>query len=157
MGRIFDGMKRFFDEDDWHYEEMSEGGLLRLGFRGDEAHWTCYAQAREEQEQFVFYSVAPVHAPPERLAAVAEFVCRANYNMVMGNFELDFSDGEVRYKTSIDLEGLPAEPIAFKNVIYPNVLTMDRYVGALMAVIGGGVDPGTAIAAVERVGEGAPN
>ncbi len=37
--------------------------------------------------------------------AVAEFITRANFGIVIGNFEIDFSDGEIRYKTSIDVEG----------------------------------------------------
>ena len=28
---------------------------------------------------------------------IAEYLTRANYGMVMGNFEMDYSDGEIRY------------------------------------------------------------
>jgi hypothetical protein len=34
---------------------------------------------------------------------IAKFITRANYGMSLGNFELDFNDGEIRYKTSIDV------------------------------------------------------
>jgi len=34
-----------------------------------------------------------------------KFLTRANYGMMIGNFEMDFTDGEIRYKTSIDVEG----------------------------------------------------
>jgi len=37
--------------------------------------------------------------------AVAEFINRANYGIIIGNFEMDFADGEIRYKTSIDVQG----------------------------------------------------
>ena len=37
--------------------------------------------------------------------AIAEFLTRTNYSMIIGNFELDFADGEIRYKTSIDVQG----------------------------------------------------
>lgn len=37
--------------------------------------------------------------------AVAEFIARGNFGIVIGNFEIDFSDGEIPYKTSIDVKG----------------------------------------------------
>jgi hypothetical protein len=39
----------------------------------------CYAKAKEEQQQFVFYSIAPINSPEEKRTAIAEFLTRANY------------------------------------------------------------------------------
>jgi len=35
---------------------------------------------------------------------VNEFLTRANYGLNIGNFEMDFQDGEIRFKTAIDVE-----------------------------------------------------
>ena len=80
--------------------EMEEKSALRLGCTGENGEWTCYAQIREEPGRFIFYSVPAAKAPEARRAAVAEFITRVNYGMVLGNFEMDYSDGEIRYKTS---------------------------------------------------------
>ena len=37
------------------------------------------------------------------------------------------TDGEVRYKSSIDFEGAELTPSLIRNTIYPAVQTMDRY------------------------------
>ncbi|MDJ1171766.1 hypothetical protein PMG71_20260 [Roseofilum sp. BLCC_M154] len=38
---------------------------------------------------------------------MAEFLTKANYGMILGDFELDLTDGELRDKTSIGvLQGL---------------------------------------------------
>src|SRR3972149_5772185 len=105
-GQIFNALVAFFEEDDWNFTWMDEMPVLSMPFTGKSGKWMCYAQAREEQEQFVFYSVCPINVPKERQPAVAEFLTRANYGMIIGNFEMDYSDGEVRYKTSIDVEGV---------------------------------------------------
>jgi hypothetical protein len=49
---------------------------------------------------------------------VAEFLTRANSGMVIGNFELDFADGEIRYKTSIDVEGDKLSYAIIKRLVY---------------------------------------
>jgi hypothetical protein len=149
MGRILDAMTDFFTKDEWNFTQLPEKPVLRMGFSGDDSQWTCFAQAREEQEQMCFYSVAPIKAPEERRPAMAEFITRANYGMIIGNFELDFSDGEVRYKTAIDVEGDELSFALIKSLVYANVLTMDRYTKGIMAVAFGGVEPAEAIKMVE--------
>ena len=90
MGRVFDEMKAFFDADDWKTTQVEESpNVLRMGFRGDDAEWRCYAQADEQKELFLFYSVAQVKVPENRRQAVMEFMTRANYGMLIGNFEIE--------------------------------------------------------------------
>ncbi|MBC7340390.1 MAG: YbjN domain-containing protein [Firmicutes bacterium] len=97
----------------------------------------------------MFYSVCPVNVPEGKRLAVAEYLTRANYGLVIGNFEMDFRDGEVRYKTSIDVEGAEIAPALVRNLVYANVITMDRYLPGLLGVIYGNLTPEQAIAQVE--------
>ena len=149
MGRIFESMSAFFDADDWSYEVLPGGSILRMGFSGADGKWTCFAQAREAEEQFVFYSVAPFKTPEERRLPMAEFITRANYNMIIGNVELDLQDGEVRYKTALDVQGTELSHALMKGLVYANVLTMDRYFKGILAVAFGGVDASRAAAGIE--------
>ena len=103
MSPILSQLVRFFEDDGWPFEQISDLPALHTGFSGENGKWTCYAHAREEVHQFVFYSLLPVNTPPDKLDAMAEFMTRANYGMIVGNFELNYEDGEVRYKTSIDI------------------------------------------------------
>jgi hypothetical protein len=118
-------------------------------FQGENGTWVCYAHAREEQKLFIFYSVCQVNAPEDKRMAVAEFLTRANYGLLIGNFELDFNDGEIRYKTSIDVEGDRPSPALVQQLVYANVLTMDRYLPGIMTVIYGSASPAEAIAEIE--------
>jgi hypothetical protein len=80
----------------------------------------------------------------------AQFLTRANYGMTMGNFELDFADGEIRYKTSIDVEGASLTFPQIKGLIYTNVTMMDEYLPGIMSVIYSDVSPEDAIAQIEK-------
>jgi hypothetical protein len=142
MGQLADKVKEFFIGDDWRFSELEEGAL-RMGFSGRNGNWTCIARPREDRGIFLFYSIAAVNVPEEKRLQVAEYLTRANYGLPLGNFEMDFSDGEVRFKTSLDIEGeeYMLTPAMVKSLVYSNVLTMDRYLGGMMAVIYGDALP----------------
>ncbi len=80
---------------------------------------------------------------------MTEFINRANFGMIIGNFELDLGDGEVRYKTSVDLEGVDIQANMLRNLLYANVLTMDKYFTGLMRVTYGGITAEEAIREIE--------
>ena len=150
MGRIMDAMNSFFTTDDWRFSQIEGRDVLRMGFSGDNGQWTCYAQAREEQEQFIFYSSCPIKAQEDKRATMSEFLTRANFGLVIGNFEMDYSDGEIRYKTSLSVaDGELLTQGLIKHAVYANVLTMDRYLPGIMAVMYGDVTPEQAIAKIE--------
>lgn len=142
-------VQNFFNEDDWEYIASDGGSILQMAFQGEEYRWNCIAQVREEDHQFLFYSLLPIELPPERYGAMAEFITRANYGLVLGNFEMDFSDGEVRYKTSIDVEGDRLSYALINQLVYVNVLTVDQYLPGLLAIAQSNASPTDAIALVE--------
>jgi len=80
---------------------------------------------------------------------MAEFLTRANYGLVVGNFELDFTDGEIRYKTSIDVEGDCLSKALVRAIVYTNIIMMDKYMPGIMALLYANVSPVQAIARAE--------
>jgi hypothetical protein len=142
-------MINFFTADDWPFVQLPGQSALQIGFQGENGKWNCYARARDEEQQFVFYSICPVNAPQDKRLAVAEFITRANCGMMIGNFELDFSDGEISYKTSIDVEGDRLSSALIQGLVYANVTMMDEYLPGILSVIYGNVSPEDAIAQIE--------
>jgi hypothetical protein len=140
---------QFFLEDDWSFQRIEGENVLRLGFEGNNGQWTCFLQTREERQQLIFYSGCPIPVPDEKHLDLAEFITRANYGTILGNFELDFEDGEIRYKTSIDVEDDRLTSALIKQVVYPNVMMMDEYLPGILAVISGEKTPREAIAQIE--------
>jgi hypothetical protein len=149
--RALQAVAQFFTEDEWSFEQMPDRPILRLPFQGKEGRWNCYAQIRvtRDVEQILFYSVLPLNVPVDKLPAIAEFITRANYGMALGNFELDFNDGEVRYKTSVDVTETEITGSLLRPLIYTNVLMMDRYMSGLMAVVYAGMSPAEAVKQIE--------
>lgn len=60
------------------------------------------------QGDYVVYAVSPIKVDPKdslMLQKMSEYICRANYGLNCGNFELDYNDGEIRYKCYVSCEG----------------------------------------------------
>lgn len=145
MNELFPIIQKFFTDDEWYYLQLGNQPILQMTFQGKNGKWTCYGQVHEEQPIFFFFSVCPVNVPEEKRLKMAEFLTRANYGLKMGNFEMDFSDGEIRYKTSLNVENDQLSNAIIRNLVYANLWTMDRYLSGILSVIYGDVTPVEAI------------
>lgn len=66
------------------------------------------------------------------MAAMAEFICRANFGIQPGNFELDMDTGAIRYKYYMNCDGIiPSLKAIEKSVMYPVVMIDDFSLGIL--------------------------
>jgi hypothetical protein len=145
----FDLLSNYLDDDEWFPRRIEGKYAYSMSYSGKNGDLRCYAIVRVDLEEFLFYAVAPVKVPEEVRMAVAEYLTRANYGLRIGNFELDYSDGEVRYKSSLDFEGQTLTSDLIRNAIYPAVHTMDRYLPGLLRVSFGGATPHEAIEEAE--------
>ncbi|MGK7946364.1 MAG: YbjN domain-containing protein, partial [Microcystaceae cyanobacterium] len=135
MSNLFEPVIQYFEDDDWKFMEVSPGEALKMGVSGRNGEYDCYAITNEERQTFRFVSQVPIKVPEEQRVLMAEFLTRANYGLSIGNFEMDFEDGEIRYKTSIDVEGDRLTPALVENLVNINVITVDRYFPGMMKVI----------------------
>ncbi|MBE9105348.1 YbjN domain-containing protein, partial [Nostoc cf. edaphicum LEGE 07299] len=62
-GSLFEAIINFFQADNWPFVQLPGQPALQIPFQGENGTWNCYARARNEQNQFVFYSICPVNAP----------------------------------------------------------------------------------------------
>jgi len=148
--RATEAVREFLEEDGWYPEPVGDAAVFRVHYSGRNATFPCFIQVRIELEQLLVYAVCPVRTPEDSRGRVAEFTTRANYGMRIGNFELDYEDGEVRYKTSVDFEGEALTAHWLRGLLYPAVQTMDTYLPGLLAVAHGERSPLEAIRLIEE-------
>jgi hypothetical protein len=149
MAGIFSRLIDFMEEEEWKYEILEGETVLRFHFKGSAGRLLCYADVEEEKDWLIFYSYLPVNAPADKMQAMAEFVTRANRGMRIGNFELDYEDGEIRYKTSIDIEGGELTNKMMDNLLRANLSTMNRYFPGMMELIYSDKSPKDLVAKIE--------
>jgi hypothetical protein len=141
VAALLDAILEFLRDEDWDFAPQPGANVVRTAFRGENGEWGCFAQTREELDQAVFFSVFGTVVDEDRRLAMAELLAWVNFDLVIGNFEIDLDGGHVRYKTSIDVEGSELTAALVKPLVYNNVMTMDRYLHALQAVASDGADP----------------
>lgn len=152
MARIFSTLIDYMEAENWRYEIIEGETVLRFHVKMHSGRLLCYAEVQEEKDWLLFYSYLPINVPDDKLTDAAEFLCRANRGMRIGNFELDYDDGEVRYKTSIDVEGGELAPKMIDNLLQANLSTTDRYFNGLMKLVYGERLPVELIEEIERPG-----
>lgn len=148
MTSIRDVVVGYLDAREIPYVLDPSGSIAGLMSASEKGPWTVYIAMLEADEQVVVHSAFNPPVPEERRDAVALFLARANYGILIGNFEIDLEDGELRYKTSIDVEGAELTEALLDNLVVANVAVFDRYVPGIEAVVRG-TDPADAVAAIE--------
>ncbi|MCD8146240.1 MAG: YbjN domain-containing protein [Clostridiales bacterium] len=135
---IANAIKDFLTEDDWRFSFDEQRGMIRfnLSIKGKIKKINYFIDVTKDE--FTTYAVSPLGADEndkEMMAAMAEFVCRANYGLSNGNFELDMRDGEIRYKCFVDCEGLLPTREMIRNSIYCPAAMFERYSAGIVDVI----------------------
>jgi hypothetical protein len=136
-GELLADLRTLFRENGWPFSDVRGAPVLFSELSGNLGRWKFYAHVVEEHDLILLYSVCPFRVPEERRSEVSEFLTRANYGLAAGNFELDFADGEVRYKTALQrhVDGLDAATL--KRVVRANGIAMETYLPGIGAVITG--------------------
>jgi len=148
-GKLYACALKTLEDDGWPIREVEGSALFRTSVDGESARISCFMDVMEEYQQLIFYAVAPIKVSEDRFPAAAEYLHRANYGLRIGNFEMDYADGEVRYKSSLDIEDGELLPKMVTNLAYTSARMMDKYLPGLMRVLYGDMEPAAAIEAIE--------
>jgi hypothetical protein len=134
--RVLGELKRVFVDNRWPFAVVRDAPVLVSDLSGVWGTWKFYAQVVEEHEVVLFYSICPLRVPEELRLEAAHFLTRANLGLASGNFELDFDDGEIRYKTVVHVDG-ELSAAAVKRAVRSNGIAMETYLPGIGAVIAG--------------------
>lgn len=110
---------------------------------------TCVISARENRSLLRCVLYVACRVPAEKRPAAAELFTRINYGLPLGTFEMDFSDGEICYRTGIDVTGGDLAPEMVGSLIAVTVGTVDRYYPAIMSFLWNDMAPEDAVAMIE--------
>ena len=150
---IADAINSFLTEDDWHFSFDDQCGLFKfsLNLKGRIKKVSYIVDVKDDE--YVVYAISPLGADEDdekMMAIMAEFICRANYGLKNGNFELDMRDGEIRYKSFVDCEGLTPTTEMVRNSIHCPAAMFDRYGDGIVDIIFGNSTAKEAVAKCEK-------
>ena len=150
MGKITDIVKAWADKQ-WDsppaFETTPDGESTTLRFTSSPGDFTyqAFLKVIESLDRLELFLIAAITVPVKKRSAVAEALARANYRTFGGRLDLDMSDGEIRFRIGIDVEGGELSPEMVSNLLAMGNTTLDRYLPALMAVVYANTSPADAI------------
>jgi hypothetical protein len=145
MAKIVTLLKRLLKDMEWPYRRAGDDTLTATAV-SSHGRWPWSARWTDDESVVVCYGTLPVPVPPERRAAMAELLCRVNYGLGAGCFELDLDDGECRCRTSFVFRGVQPNKESIEMTCVTGLMLMDTYIGVLLAVACGGLSPEDAMA-----------
>ena len=135
---VYEAINQFLNDENVRFEHDEELNLIRFFFSAETAGWMVTVHHFEEASQLVVLSHFPSVVEEEFRTVVGEFVLRVNWELVVGGYDFGVDDGNLRFRTSIDIDDLEVTPLFVRNLIYSNISTMDLHIAALNRVAHGG-------------------
>lgn len=146
-------VKKFLVDDDWNFSFDDNTGMFDFGLRIKSKIQKINYIVDVHEDEIVVCGMCPVgvdHTDSNMMAQMAEFLCRANYGLKNGCFELDFRDGEIRYRSFIDCENVTPSTEVIKNSIYCIAVMYKRYAPGIVDIIFSGCSAMEAIVKCEK-------
>lgn len=110
---IVDCLKQYFSDKQWHYthyrpktNDSQQSHHLSLRMRHKQIDCGYLFRVQEKNKLLAIYGILPFLIPESHQSAALLLITQINYDMLIGNLEMDVNDGEIRYKNAIDIEAV---------------------------------------------------
>lgn len=154
--KIANVVKTFLEDDEWKYSFNEKKGVFHFGLRIRSKIQRINYVIHVYKDEMITYGISPVAADPDNpeiMRQMAEFICCANYGLKNGCFELDFRDGEIRFKSFIDCDHqLPSAEVV-ENSVRCTAAMFQYYAAGFTDIIFGGASAADTIKKYERTTE----
>ena len=149
MSIAYERLIQHLEHQEIHFQASGERETIMAAFRGRSGSFRVYAHVDEDDDVFQVFGLVPNAVPEGSRPAIAETIARANYGLRVGKFELDLSDGEVRFQAYHILSCGILDDDTIHRLLGTTLAMLDRYVPAILSVIYANESPEDAIRCVE--------
>jgi hypothetical protein len=146
FGSAFRALLDYCEENEIRYQLGVEEQSIQFGMVGAVANYMCQWRVSPDEEVVQMRVYYPIMVrEPEARQRVAEFIARANHNMMVGSLQIDMDDGEVTYHIAHILGGDMPSSEQIRDLFVTTFTTADRYFPALMLLLFGGYTASDAV------------
>lgn len=135
---LYQAISSYMDEAERHFQSEgdAENGLIVAEILGDDGNWRVFIQITDDDETrlVAIHAHLPARIPECNRLKVAELLTRINYDLMVGNFELNLGDGAVLFKTTLDLADGQLTQAMFERMYEMNGHAMNLYYAKILSV-----------------------
>jgi len=126
---IVNYLKQYFDEQQWHYNhyrpkssgsdnnDSQQSHYLSFRMRNKNLDCGYLFRVQEHNNLLAVYGILPFLIPESHQSAAMLLITQINYDMLIGNLEMDINDGEIRYKNAIDVEAVGMDESTIEHLL----------------------------------------
>ncbi len=144
---IVDCLKQYFNDKQWHYthyrpktNDSQKSHHLSLRMRHKQIDCGYLFRVQEKNKLLAIYGILPFLIPDTHQSAAMLLITQINYDMLVGNLEMDVNDGEIRYKNAIDVEAVGLDNEIIEHLLQ-SVVAMTTVANELFGNLVNNQDP----------------
>lgn len=128
-----------------NFSTDEERGIIRFSMNTQASPDVRFTARVVNPRTALFTTILPMNIPEKNRGAVSDYMTRVNYTLLLGNFQMDLTDGELSYKAVGVFEeetGLPDSVVT--RLTYVGFNMFDKYLPGVFAILYGGKTPAEA-------------
>lgn len=143
-------IKQFFDSNEWKYDFIEDKNAFTANINMNNIVGVLRIYIFVKDTEYRVYAVLNSIVEEKAYSKVAEYLHRANYGLFNGNFEFDYRDGEVRYKTYVNFEKTTLSASIIEDSIFMPIFMFEKYGENLFRAMLGDANPEQLINDIEK-------
>lgn len=138
----FEDLISLFEADNLKFMARPELGLAMANFNsGQEGPIQMLARVDDDRKVMGLSFRLPITVPDDKRSLMAEAVTRANFNLIVGSFEMDMDDGELKYKVTVPLDDAQLSLAQYRHCMRASLSTIRRYLPDFYRIVFGDALP----------------
>lgn len=139
MEKVIELLKELLETIQWEYEYDEKQKAFMTGFNIDDLGY-FYMLILIYERGYVIYTIYEKKAEKKYFDKISEYLHRANYGLQNGNFEMDYGDGEIRYKVFTMFEDIDVSMKMIRKIFLIGASMFMRYGEGLLKIMSGSDD-----------------
>lgn len=117
------------------YKYNNEGEFFAFYINMDNSIGALKVIIQLMEDRYLVYAILNNRAQNGKISAVSEFLHRVNSGLLNGNFELDYTTGEIRYKSFVNAKETSVSGVVIRDSILVPVMMFSKYGDGLLKVM----------------------
>ena len=128
---MFERFKQYLKMVEFNYSIVENETIIMFPYTS-KGNYQCIIDVDEESKVVIIYTILGSLVELEKRNRIAQLLTRINFGIRIGNFEMDYDDGQIRYKTSVIYDGVKGFDNSFlEHLLMYNLVKIDEYYQAI--------------------------
>lgn len=125
--RIYEMFKSYLKSNNFRFDSHDDDLVITMTVHGEDLPQPTIIRVMDDRDMVQVLSPIPAKIPEDKRVDAAVAVATANYGMINGSFDLDMSDGEIRFRVAQTYKDMDFNEEAIRYLLAIVFFTTDKY------------------------------